>query len=171
MTSVFDTKFHANQEYGVKVVINKQDVTNPVKFKTKTTVSGSKDLNPNSVSPVLKTDLVIQLDTEFPYTLKREDFSVNATSTKDAAYIRYLNVIAVDDAKKTITAKFGGAWSGTFQMSIRHKAYGLVDTKDMILDVSSRITSISPKLGSIYGGTLVTITGTNFGTKKTDNPV
>lgn len=26
-------------------------------------------------------------------------------------------------------------------------------------------------LGSIYGGTILTITGTNFGTAKTDNPV
>jgi len=25
--------------------------------------------------------------------------------------------------------------------------------------------------GSIYGGTVITITGTNFGTQKTDNPV
>jgi len=41
----------------------------------------------------------------------------------------------------------------------------------MILEVRSRVNSISPKIGSIYGGTLVTITGTNFGTQKTDNPV
>jgi hypothetical protein len=41
----------------------------------------------------------------------------------------------------------------------------------MILDVNSRVNSFSPKVGSIYGGTLLTITGTNFGTVKTDNPV
>jgi hypothetical protein len=56
-------------------------------------------------------------------------------------------------------------------MSIRHKNYGLIDTEGMILDVSSRVSSVSPKQGSIYGGTLLTITGTNFGDKKTDNPV
>jgi len=56
-------------------------------------------------------------------------------------------------------------------MNIRHKTFGLIETKDMILDVSSRVSSISPKIGSIYGGTMVTITGTNFGTEKTDNPV
>jgi hypothetical protein len=59
---------------------------------------------------------------------------------------------------------FGGAETGLFQMSIRHRVYGLVNTENMVLDVSSRVTSISPKIGSIYGGTLVTITGTNFGT-------
>lgn len=41
----------------------------------------------------------------------------------------------------------------------------------MLLDVSSKVTNVSPLVGSIYGGTLVTITGTNFGTQKTDNPV
>jgi hypothetical protein len=66
---------------------------------------------------------------------------------------------------------FGGAFSGMFQINIRHKYYGLLDTQGMLLDVSSKVSSISPNLGSIHGGTLVTITGTNFGTEKTDNPV
>lgn len=56
-------------------------------------------------------------------------------------------------------------------MSIRHKHYGLLDTTDMLLDVSSTVTSIEPVVGSINGGTLLTIKGTNFGTQKTDNPV
>jgi hypothetical protein len=56
-------------------------------------------------------------------------------------------------------------------MYIRHKFYGLVDTDGMILDVSTKVSKVSPLVGSINGGTLVTITGTNFGTQKTDNPV
>jgi hypothetical protein len=39
------------------------------------------------------------------------------------------------------------------------------------LDVSSITTKISPIVGSIYGGTLMTITGTNYGKEKADNPV
>jgi hypothetical protein len=68
---------------------------------------------------------------------------------------------------------FGGAESkfGPFQVSIRHKEYGLIDTAGMLLDVSSSVTSFSPKVGSIYGGTLLTIKGSNFGSVKTDNPV
>jgi hypothetical protein len=66
---------------------------------------------------------------------------------------------------------FGGAESGKFQMSIRHIKYGLVDTKNMILDVSAEVYSFSPKIGSIFGGTLLTIKGRNFGKQKTDNPV
>jgi hypothetical protein len=49
-------------------------------------------------------------------------------------------------------------------MYIKHKYYGLVDTDGMILDVSSKVSSVSPQEGSIHGGTMLTITGTNFGT-------
>jgi hypothetical protein len=121
---------------------------------------------------VLKTQVIVSLGDTFPGTLKAEDFSVNATSTKDPNYVRYMNVLSVDQEAKTLRTMFGGAESGVFQVTIRHKEYGLVDTaENMLLDVSSRIISISPKIGSIYGGTVVTIKGTNFSTVKTDNPV
>jgi hypothetical protein len=41
----------------------------------------------------------------------------------------------------------------------------------MTLNVGSTVTAVSPMTGSIYGGTVLTITGTNFGSQKTDNPV
>jgi hypothetical protein len=111
------------------------------------------------------------METDFPYTLAKEDLSINATSTTNSSYIRYMNVISVDDSAKTFTAMFGGAYSGQFQISIRHKDYGLVDTEGLILDVSATVTSYTPMEGSIYGGTLLTIIGTNFGDAFTDNPV
>lgn len=46
-----------------------------------------------------------------------------------------------------------------------------MDTSGITLEVTSKVTSISPTSGSIYGGTLLTITGTNFGSVATDNPV
>ena len=39
------------------------------------------------------------------------------------------------------------------------------------MTIGSNITSISPNVGSIYGGSLLTITGTNYGSTITDNPV
>lgn len=75
----------------------------------------------------------------------------------------YFNVLSVDDTNKKVKVMFGGAKSGMFKMKIRHNEYGLIDTSNMILDVSSKVTNYSPKIGSIYGGTLLTITGTNFG--------
>ena len=111
------------------------------------------------------------METDFPFVLVKGDLSINATSTTNSSYIRYLNVIDVDDEAKTFVALFGGAHTGTFQISIRHKEFGLVGTDGLILDVSAWVTSYSPMSGSIYGGTLLTIIGTNFGNVYTDNPV
>jgi len=139
--------------------------------KTMAKVHKCSAISPSSASPVLKTKLTLSLDSDFPYTLDKSHFTVNATSTTDAKYIRFMNVLSVDDTNKKLVVIFGGAKSGSFQLWIRHKAYGLIDTKDRILDVSGSVTSYSPKEGSIYGGTLLTIQGKNFGTVKTDNPV
>lgn len=86
----------------------------------KADIKSSITITPSSVSPVLKTNITVQLGTDFPYTIVKEDFSINATDTTNSSYIRYLNVIKVDDAAKTFVAIFGGAESGTFQINIRH---------------------------------------------------
>jgi hypothetical protein len=82
-----------------------------------------------------------------------------------------LKVVSVDDTTKTIVCKFGGAHSDDYSIEIRHTTYGLVDMDAHTLTVGSSVTSISPIVGSVYGGTLLTINGNNFGTEKTDNPV
>jgi hypothetical protein len=103
--------------------------------------------------------------------LNKVDFSVNATRTDNSTYIKYMNIIAVNDTAKTIDVMFGGAHSGTYDLRIRHKDFGLIKTSRLLLKVESTVTSVTPKLGSIRGGNILTITGTNFGTVKTDNPV
>lgn len=136
LTMPFDRK-SLSAKYKMVVKINGQTVVNTKESKLKGTIRSGSGLNPTSVSPVLKTKVKIQLEKDFPHVLKPEDFTVNATSTIKATYERYLNVVEVDDKLKTLTCMFGGAESGKFQMSIRHVTYGLVDTKGMILDVSS----------------------------------
>lgn len=130
LTSLFDVEFHASQTYNMKFVINGQTVVNnDVSFTTKDSIIGSSDLNPNSVSPVLKTPIEIQLGELFPEDyMVAEKFSVNATDITDPSYVRYLNVLSVDPAARTMRCMFGGALSGEFQMSIRHEIYGLVNT-------------------------------------------
>jgi hypothetical protein len=54
---------------------------------------------------------------------------------------------------------------------LKHATYGVIDASSLSLDVNTEVTGISPSTGSIYGGKLITITGTNFGTEATDNPV
>lgn len=153
------------------VIINGQTVPTSSVFDMKSSVSTSTSISPNSVSPVLKTDITVQLDSNFPFTLAATDFTINATDQNNATNIRYLRPVSVDDTSKTFVAKFGGAWSGVYDVSIRHAEYGLLETSSLILNVTSEVASISRNTASIYGGTLLTIVGTNYGTTYTDNPV
>lgn len=139
-----------------------------------TTMSTTKAgiiVTPPSANPTLKTKINITLESDFPYTLDKNDFSVNATNISNPTYFRQMNVIGVDESTKTIICMFGGAWSGLYQLSIRHRQFGLLEMTGITLTVGSNVTSITPMAGSIYGGTLITITGTNFGKEFTDNPV
>lgn len=121
---------------------------------------------------MLKRNLTIELNSNFPYTLSdRADFTVNVTNKNDSNMVKNLNVIAVFDANKTVVVKFGGAYSGNYSMQIHHKTYGLLDASNINFEVGSNVTAISTNTGSIHGGTLITITGTNFGDEITDNPV
>jgi hypothetical protein len=100
-------------------------------------------ITPSSVSPVLKSKIEIQIDNDFPFTLARGDFSVSVTKSDDNTEIKQLNIIAVDDSTKKLTVMFGGAHSGTYQLNIRHKQFGLLATDSIVLDVSSTVTSVS----------------------------
>lgn len=42
--------------------------------------------------------------------------------------VRALNVVAVDTVAKTLTLKYGGAYSGTYDLVIKSQANGNVDT-------------------------------------------
>ena len=85
-------------------------------------------------------------------------------NSSDSTKYNLMNVIAANDTTKTLTFMYGGAWSGIYNLSLRHNQYGLINTKGLQIIVGSNITSISPSSGSIYGGTLLTITGNNYGT-------
>jgi hypothetical protein len=130
-------------------------------------------MSPSSVSPILKTNnIVFTVVGNFPFTLdNRKDFTVNITSRSAPDYMKRLNVIGVSEQDRTITAKFGGAISGEYDVHVDHTQYGRIDTSALRLYVESEYSSISPTVGSIFGGTLLTITGTNWGTEITDNPV
>ena len=119
----------------------------------------------------MKTKVNITLESTFPYTLAKEDFSVNATNITNPTYFRQMNVIGVDEGTKSLLVMFGGAWSGDYLISIRHRAFGLVDNVGLVFIVGSNVTNVTPNQGSKYGGTMLTITGNNFGKVPTDNPV
>jgi hypothetical protein len=166
--------FNINQAgnvVGITVWINGVEVENDIQLTLMTETRSGVLFDPATASPVLKTQINITLEDDFPYEMFKEDFSVNATNISNPEYFRPMNVIAVYDDLRTLTAMFGGAWSGDYTIDIRHRAYGLVDTRGLTFIVGSNVTSVSPQTGSKYGGTLITITGNNFGTVPTDNPV
>lgn len=177
LTDRFDKSASSGKTHKIKVTINSLVVQQDLSLEMKTEVKSGLTLAPNSVSPVLKNKIKIQIDTNFPYTLSKDEFSVNATQlSNNTVHIAHsltkqLNVVEVDDAAKTITVLFGGAYSGKYQIKIRHLVFGLLNTDGIILDVGAYVTSVSPLQGSIYGGTLLTIKGSNFGNVYTDNPV
>lgn len=77
-------------------------------------------MDPLTLSPVLKREVLFVLGAGFPFALKREDFAVTFTSKSAPGYMKRLNVIRVDQINNTITCKFGGAVSGQYKISIRH---------------------------------------------------
>ena len=83
--------------------------------------------------------------------------------------------MSVDDPKKTITVKFNGAPIGAYTFVVTANSlpskYGILDSSAIIFQTSSTVTNISPSTGSVLGGTLLTITGTNFSTKILDQAV
>jgi hypothetical protein len=66
--------------YTIQFIVNGQTADTSKAFDTNTDFYQAISMEPSSVSPVLKTRVVITLDPAFPYVLAVEDFSVNATN-------------------------------------------------------------------------------------------
>jgi sporulation-control protein spo0M len=79
LTSRFDKSASSGQAHKVKVVVNSLTVAQDLSLQMKSEVKSGLTLSPPSASPVLKTKIKIQIDTNFPFELKKEEFSVNAT--------------------------------------------------------------------------------------------
>jgi len=112
LTSAFHYSIEDGASLQMVIVINGQTVANSITVTMSEDSVSVMSMIPSSVSPVLKTKIVVEIGSDFPYTLFKEDLTMNAISTNDSSYIRYLRVVEVDDATKTFTALFGGAYSG-----------------------------------------------------------
>lgn len=100
-----------------------------------------------------KEDFIVIL---MPIKLEKSKLTINNGG------VRPLNVVAVDTTEKTLTVKYGGAYSGTYDLLIKSKTNGNIETAATPLKVVFEITSFTPTTGSIFGGTLLTITGGPF---------
>ena len=129
-------------------------------------------ITPARASPVLKTTLTLKVN-GFTGTLVKSDFTCRFVSTTNSSYIRPLNIIAVgnDVGNKYLQVKFGGALSGTFKLLVNSYLNGKFDASTLTFEAIGIVTDYQPRKGSLYGGTIITITGYDFSTDITDNPV
>ena len=161
LTSKFNTAATTNPTLTVNVN-GKTDSSRSV------TVSSSPTtvtlLTPNSVSPVLKNLLTINV-TGFPNVMNKDDIEVSLVSTNLATPItRKINVVEVGTTSTGhyIKAKFGGSDSAIYQLIVRSRTYGNFDTTGKTLTTIGKVTDYNPKSGSVHGGTLITIDGYHF---------
>lgn len=77
----------------------------------------------------------------------------------------------VDSIAKTISVKFGGAVSGQYRLQVSSQLAGRLNCETLSLLVQTTVSKVEPSSGSIYGGSLLTITGENFSDDPLDNPV
>jgi hypothetical protein len=142
-----------------------------------------ESITPNSASPILHETLLIQLSGTYDNTdMATDKFTVSLypqdpENTYGNVHIevtdheRFLNVIAQSEADRTITVKYIGAYSGVYDLRVHSERNGNVLTSSVTFTAKIEVTGFEPRQGSLYGGTLLTISGGHFGTEATDNPV
>jgi hypothetical protein len=57
---------------------------------------------------------------------------------------RPLNVVAVDPSSKSITVKYGGAYSGIYDWVVHSEMWGNLETTDVPLSVKIAVSSFTP---------------------------
>jgi hypothetical protein len=128
-------------------------------------------ITPAEISPISFQTIEIQLAATYPAAgMTKEDFTVIITPeslelshlNRNNDGVRELNVVGVDPVAKTITVKYGGAYSGTYDVIIKSTANGNLDTSAIQLKAVFELLDFQPRTGSIYGGTKLTLTGGPF---------
>jgi hypothetical protein len=164
------TTLNTGSAYTVTVTVNSVvDSTQSVQLLT--TKQNGLSISPNSVSPVLATNLTVTLDSGYPETLNAADFTAHLIDATNSTNTRALYVVSVDDSTKTIVIKFPGADSGDYLVQVESSSVGRIDKSALTLEVKAKVTGFSPNTSSYLGGQLITITGENFSTDPLDNPV
>lgn len=102
----------------ITVTVNGVELVTEVTVDLKTTLESTLGCSPSSVSPVLKTEVDIFLDSSYTATLVKEDFSATLYSFDDADLAKPLYVMSVDDTEKSVKVKFPGAPSGEYWIQL-----------------------------------------------------
>jgi len=128
-------------------------------------------VTPSTYSPVLKTDLEIVISSGFSGSFTKDDFTVMLVPQDSSMSSRELNVYKADSGTNTLTVRYGGAYSGTYDVVVHSASFGSIDSNGATFIAAGVVTGLSPTSGSLNGGTLLTITGYTFSDSISDNIV
>jgi hypothetical protein len=88
-------------------------------------------ISPVSASPILTKTLTLQLgDSYDTSSMAKDDFSVTLISRDDGS-TRPLNVVEIDSDNGTLDVKYGGAYSGMYDIQVSHSTEGSFLTSDV----------------------------------------
>lgn len=94
---------------------NKEKTNNGKSVKVNQQKYDGVSVTPSSVSPVLKTDLTVTVQSTFPGAMNSAaDFSAILVKKDDPTVTLPLYVVSVDGPNKTLKVKFPGAPSGVY---------------------------------------------------------
>ena len=184
-------RFGVDGAYVLTVSVNDKSETFTVTVSEHTVYAES--ITPVSLSPVLTTELTIQLSSAYPNdpALQVSDFAAELNLVSEPTQGHWifdyvlgdfvwipdettawpLYVKSVDSDARTVTLNFRGSPSGDYRVLLSDGTRGRLDTENLNIKTEAYITAVSPSSGSALGGTLVTITGENFSNDASDNAV
>ena len=151
------------------IALNGQTTTQGVSVSSSSTTLES--ISPDNYSPVLKTDLIFVLSADYTGDWNPNNFDIKLVPQDSESTTRTLNVYKTDSSTRELTVRYGGAYSGVYDITINDASYGEIDTNGLTFEAIGIVSSISPLTGSMYGGTVLTITGYTFSDDMLDNPI
>ena len=161
----------------LSVTVNAQtwtDVANPPVFKySGTDTPEITSMSMNTASPILKQDLEINGS---KFGTNRDMITVTLKPVDPSGGLYDLECFTFDTeiTDNKIICRLGGGKSGAYKVMVTLKGKGFAQVEPANANdfkYEMTITGLDYSSGSLEGGHLITISGTNFSKKKTDNNV
>ena len=130
-----------------------------------------ESISPDSASPILIKTLTLKLSDSYAGDIMTDDFTITLKPRDDDSKERPLKVVGRNAADNTLEVKYGGAYSGVYDLEFSSASMGNFMTDQVEFTAKIEVADFQPKQGSRMGGTLVTITGGHFSENPQDNPV
>lgn len=159
----------ASGDLYIKAEFNGKSAQSSTQFAyTSTNVPTITQISPSVTSPVQKVDMTI---TGTGFGTDKSLLSAYLSNSTHAR-VYQLSVFTVEDTKLVVVLP--GGKTGSFFVEVFKSDIGAaIPSSSAAVEFKYQISvsSISPTSGSLYGGTVITITGENFSTNNNNNQV